>query len=177
MLLRTVQHDGVRGVEVVLVLQGLGVAVLAVGLAGDGPFQQVGIGAEGVGGRLYATGLFKPGSYLRRIGLHLLLEVFVYGQVLLLGVRGAAFQAVAHHGEALEHVGRDVERQHGRQHDVHEVDHALARRDRVFLYSHIAVGVIMVWFGGCGSCWPQRPVILLQWSGVQTVAWHPWDWS
>ena len=71
------EHDAAGSLEVFLVLQVVGIAVLAVGLAGNGNAQAFGEVVERVGGGLHDVRLVEPRLHLFRVGGQLLLDVFV----------------------------------------------------------------------------------------------------
>ena len=138
------QHDVAGGFQILLVLQVVGRAVAAVSLAGDGPFQAVGQVIERIGHGAHLHGTVKPRLHLGRVAFELLGQVGIDGSVLFHRVPRRAAQAFAHQREAFEHVTRHVEREHGHQQDVHQVDHLLTRRDGSFLYSHSFLRVLVL---------------------------------
>ena len=140
------EHDAVGGFEVLLVLEVIGVGLCAVALAGNGEAEMSGQVVERIAEEAHLHGLVVPGLHLGGVALVLLAEVGVEDFVFLHRVVGGALQAVADEGEALEHITRDIERQHGHQHDVHQVDHLLARRDGTFLYGrHLGIRLFVKW--------------------------------
>ena len=120
------EHHTGGGFEVFLVDDVVHIALGAVGFTHDFLFQLLCKVEERVAHAFHGSGLFKPSPHLLRIGLHLCLEIAIQRLVLCRRVAGGAVQAFFHDGEALKHLGRDVERKHGHQDDIHQVDHLLA---------------------------------------------------
>ena len=131
------EHHLIGRLQVFLVTDLAGVSIIAVCFPDDGEFELGGKLEERVTHLPHLLRLVKPSLHLGRIGLHLGLEVIIYHLVLLVGVGRRAVEAFLHDGEAVEHLGRDVQREHGHQDDIHQVNHLLARRDRFFLYCHV----------------------------------------
>ena len=120
------QHHLVSSLQVFLVAQCSGVAITAVSLLGNGHFQLLSQGIELIAHLLHLLRSVVPLLDLLRILLHLLRKVIIYRLVHLRGVLGGALQTLLHNGEAIEHLVRDVQRQHSHQYDVHQVNHLLA---------------------------------------------------
>ncbi len=153
------EHNLIGSLQVFLVLQAVGIAIFAVGLFGNGRFQLSGEAVELLAHLLHQHGLVVPFLHLLRIGRHLLFKVVVDDLILLRGVLRSAVEAFLHDGKAVEHLVGDVQCQHSHQHDIHQVDHLLAWRDRSFSDCHYLVGVVG-WVGEVG--W-------VGWVGMLTV--------
>ena len=138
------QHDAPCSVEIFLVFQSIGRSLFAIGLACDVPTQLFRQVIERVGHVFHAHGLIIPGLHLGGVGCQLLGKILIDGFVFLRGVGRGAVQTVAHDVEAFQHFVRHVERQHGQEDDVHQVDHLLAWRNRTFFYCHC----YSLFFGG-----------------------------
>ena len=130
------KHHLVRCLQVFLSAQIVGVAVLAVGLAGYGQLQLGGEVVERVAHVAHELCLVVPLLHLLRVGFHLLVEGFVDGTVVIHCVSRGTPDAFSDDSEAVEHLIRDVQGQHSHQHHIHEVDHLLARGYGSFLYCH-----------------------------------------
>ena len=131
------QHDDACGFEVVFVLDVKRIALRSVGLTDDERLQLLGVVEERVAHSPHRGGTLKPHARLGRILAHDLLQLAIDGLVLLRGVARRPVQALLHNGESVEHLGGDVQRKHGHEDDIHEVDHLLAGRYLDFLDSHI----------------------------------------
>jgi hypothetical protein len=130
------EHD-LGGRFKVLLVDDVGhVGFLSVGLAYDGQFQLACEIVERVAHPLDLLRLVEPRFHLRGVGLHLRFKVVIYHPVLLCGAGCGAVEAFLYDGEAVEHLRRDVQREHCHEDDIHQVDHLLARGYRSFLYCH-----------------------------------------
>ena len=123
------QHDVTRCLEVFLVTQVVGIAIGAVGLAGNGPAQLLGEVIKGIGHAFHRHSAVVPGLHLGGIGLQLLGQIGIGRLVLLNHVVRGTIQAGADQVEAFENLIRHVERKHCQQDDVHEIYHLLTGRN------------------------------------------------
>ena len=130
------EHHLIGCLEVFFVTDILHVTIAAIGFLHNGQLQLVSQIVELVAQSLHFLRLIIPLLDLLRVLLHLHGEVVVYGLILPTGVLRGALQTLLNNGEAIEHLGRDVQCQHSHQHDIHQVDHLLARRNGSFLDSH-----------------------------------------
>ena len=122
--------------EVILALNIVDIAVLAVSLAHNLHLQRLREVVERVAHALHSRSFLEPLLHLLRVLLHLLGEVAVEHLVLLRGVGSGTVQTLLHDREAVEHFRRNVQGKHRHQHHIHEVDHLLAWGDMFFLYCH-----------------------------------------
>ena len=119
------QHHLGSSFQVFLVTDISHVTIVTVGFADNSQFQFVGKVIELVAHLLHLLRLIIPLLHLLGILLHLHGKVVVDGQILLRGIDGGTFQTFLHQREAVEHLVRDVQRQHSHQYDVHQVNHLL----------------------------------------------------
>ena len=80
--------------------------------------------------------LVVPQLHLLRILLHLHGKIVVDSQVLVGGIHRGTLQAFLHNREAVEHLVGYIQRKHGHQDDIHQINHLLARGYWSFLYCH-----------------------------------------
>ena len=130
------EHHLIGGLEVFLVAKITRVAIFAISLAGNGQLQLVGQVVERIAHLFYLLRLVIPLFHLLRVLLHLYGKVVIYGQILLGSIEGSALQTLLDNREAVEHLVRDVQRQHRHQYHVHQIDHLLTGRNRSFLNCH-----------------------------------------
>ena len=121
------KHHMACSLEIVLVLDVGQVGVLAVGLGHNLLLELLGESIERVAHLLDRHGFGKPLAHLLRVGLHLLLKARIEGTVFLGRIGGGAVDALLDDGETVEHLGGDIECQHGHEDDIHQIDHLLAR--------------------------------------------------
>ena len=132
------QHHTACSLQVLLILDVVYIAFLAVALLHDCHLQFLGQVIQRVAHLTHIFRLVIPLLHLRRVGLHLLLEVLVDTFVGLDGILCGQLYTVGNNGKSLQYVTADVEGQHGHQHDVHQIDHLLTWRYLLFLYlSHL----------------------------------------
>ncbi len=91
--------------------------------------------------RTHPLCLFVPLSYLGGISLVLLGKILVYLTVDISRVPCRKLQLLCNKSKTLQHIVTDIQRQHGHQHDVHQIYHLLTRRYLLFPYfCHYALG-------------------------------------
>ena len=140
-----VEHHYSRSFEVVFVLNVFRVAVCTIGFSGDGPFEFVDVAAKTVGRSLHRLRFVPPRLHLDGILAILCLQVVEQIFIFLFRRGDGAVEAVANQRETFEHVRRNVESKHCHQHDVHEVNHLLPRRNRSFLNGHGRMFRMLKW--------------------------------
>ena len=129
------KHNAAGSLQVLLVSKGVGLSFRSVGFSGDGPFHFFGEVVESIRHLAHAECFVVPGLNLLGVELHLSGEVVVYVAVFLVGVGCGALQAVAYEAETFEHVGGDIQCEHGQEEDIHQVDHLLTWGNRSFFDS------------------------------------------
>ncbi len=138
------KHHGARSVDIVSIVYILQVAFRPIGFFYDGDLQGFGKVVQRVAHIAHVLRLLIPLPHLLRIAEHLVSEVGHDVIVHLGGVGSGAVQALLHHGKALKHLCRHIERQHSQEDDVHQVDHLLARGDRSFFDCHYSLTLLII---------------------------------
>ena len=121
------QHDMGGCFKVIAPFYIIKVGIAPVSLAHNLPLQVLCKGVERVGHLAHLLCLLIPLTRLLRILLHGSIQFLIYRLVLRGRVDFGTIQTFVHEREAFEHIGRHVERKHCHEHNVHQIDHLLAR--------------------------------------------------
>ena len=113
-----------------------GISLLTVSLTDNGDFQRLCVVVERIAHLPDRRCHHEPLLYLLRILAHHLVQLAEDGLVLLGRIPRRAVQTLFYNREAIEHLGRDVQCQHGHEDDIHKIDHLLARGNLSLLNSH-----------------------------------------
>ena len=126
------QHHLGTGLQVLAITDIVDIALLAITLLHDSHLEVLGQLIERIAHATHMLCLVVPLLHLGRIGLHLRLQTSIDALVGGCGIGRGAVEAFLHQREAIEYIAGDIERQHGHQHQIHEVDHLLAGGNAFF---------------------------------------------
>ena len=156
-----IEHDHGGALEVVAVEDMVRIGAVAVGLVDDFLLEGVDVEVDFAGCQAHVAGFGEPGRALVRVLLGQGLQLSVDGAVALVYVGVGSPQTVLHLCESVQYVAADVERQHGRQNDVHQVDHLLTGRQTVVVSSHGSV---------CGQSWFWVTLVCAELTGMPSMS-------
>ena len=122
------KHHLCGSLQVLLLLYIAHIAILAVGLYNNCCLKVLKQHIQGVGHTAHGLCLVIPNLHLGRICTVLLVKSLVYFIVHPCRVLCAQGQLIVYHLKTLQHVAADIQRQHGHQHNVHQIYHLLTGR-------------------------------------------------